>query len=73
MTLALNQIADTLEDFIRREIISQQDGRTFHAEDNLLEFQFAVPAADITVENFETVRAIASYLAPKLTEHADER
>ena len=36
------------------------------------EFQIAIPASEITVENFQTVRVISDYLQSKLVEHADE-
>jgi acyl carrier protein len=35
------------------------------------EYEVAIPAAEVTVENFETIRAIAAYLATNLAEHAD--
>ena len=34
-------------------------------------FHVALPAADVTIQNFQTVRAITDYLVPKLTEDVD--
>ena len=35
------------------------------------QFGFAVPAEDVTVENFSTVNAIVDYLRPKLKTHVE--
>lgn len=34
-------------------------------------YEVALPAADVTVQNFQTIRAITAYLVPKLTENVD--
>ena len=35
------------------------------------EFDFVVPSGDVVIENFMTVNAMADYLGPQLTSHAD--
>ena len=34
-------------------------------------YHLALPAADVTVQNFQTIRAITDYLVPKLTKDVD--